>query len=434
MELETKLTRVLQALEAGAPQRATRERYFKAEQPLAFLAPEARAAIGSRFGRIASNICHVAVTSMAERLRVTGFTGDPGTVWDDWRRNDLDQLAGIAHREALTLGESYVIVWADDYGRPLVTVESPEQVAVMRDPATREVIRAAKRWESPAGTHAVMYEADKITKWRAPNPGAYVSGFNLVETLHNPFGVVPVVPLRNSDRLLGPAASELDDLMPLVDALNKTLADMLVASEYAGRPRRWGTGIELVEDEEGNVQNPYPEANRMMISEAPDAKFGALPAADLASYEAAVRVLQAQISAVSGLPPHYLGAHGDQPASADAMRAAEASLVAKVEARQAVFGRSWEQVARLMVAVRTGLPPHAIELAVQWADPATRSIAQEADAVVKLFSAGLLPASFALRKLGYSDDEVGQIRAARRAEALDTTGMDFGALAVPDEA
>lgn len=429
-----KLAQVLGVIEEGAPRRATRERYYRAEQPLAFLAPEARAAIGSRFGRIATNICHVAVTSLAERLRVTGFTGDNGTVWDDWRRNDLDQLAGIAHREALTLGESYVIVWADTVGRPLVTVESPEQVAVMRDPATREVIRAAKRWESPAGTHAVMYEADKITKWLAPNPGAYVSGFELTETLHNPFGIVPVVPLRNSDRLLGPAASELDDLMPLVDALNKSLADMLVASEYAGRPRRWASGVELAEDEDGNVQNPYPEANRMMISEAPEAKFGALPAADLASYEAAVRVLQAQISAVSGLPPHYLGAHGDQPASADAMRAAEASLVAKVEARQAVFGRSWEQVARLMVAVRTGLPPHAVELAVQWADPATRSIAQEADAVVKLFSAGLLPATYALRKLGYSDDEVGQIRAARRAEALDTSGMNFSALGVSDEA
>ena len=428
-----KLARVLGVVEEGAPRRATRERYYRAEQPLAFLAPEAREAIGSRFGRIATNICHVAVTSMAERLRVTGFTGDTGTVWDDWRRNDLDQLAGIAHREALTLGESYVIVWADTMGRPLVTVESPEQVAVMRDPATREVTRAVKRWESPAGTHAVMYEPDRITKWLAPNPGAYVSGFELKETLHNPFGTVPVVPLRNSDRLLGPAASELDDLMPLVDALNKSLADMLVASEYAGRPRRWATGVELEEDEAGNAVNPYPEANRMMLNESPEAKFGALPAADLASYEAAVRVIQAQISAVSGLPPHYLGAHGDQPASADAMRAAEASLVAKVEARQAIFGRSWEQVARLMASVRTGLPPHAIELAVQWADPATRSIAQEADAVVKLFSAGLLPATYALRKLGYSDDEVGQIRAARRAEALDTSGMDFSALAVPDD-
>ena len=434
MEQIERLAQVLGVIEEGAPRRSVRERYYRAEQPLAFLAPEARAAIGSRFGRIASNICHVAVTSMAERLRVTGFTGDTGTVWDDWRANDLDQLAGIAHREALTLGESFVIVWADTAGRPLVTVESPEQVAVMRDPATREVVRAAKRWESPAGTHAVMFEADKITKWLAPNPGAYVSGFELTETLHNPFGIVPVVPLRNSDRLLGPASSELDDLMPLVDALNKSLADMLVASEYAGRPRRWASGVELAEDEDGNVVNPYPEANRMMISEAPEAKFGALPAADLASYEAAVRVLQAQISAVSGLPPHYLGAHGDQPASADAMRAAEASLVAKVEARQAVFGRSWELVARLMVAVRTGLPPHAVELAVQWADPATRSIAQEADAVVKLFSAGLLPASFALRKLGYSDDEVGQIRAARRAESLDATGTNFSALGVFDEA
>ena len=406
-----KLAQVLGVIEEGAPRRAIRERYYHAEQPLAFLAPEARAAIGSRFGRIASNICHMAVTSIAERLRVTGFTGGHAALWGDWRANDLDQLAGIAHREALTLGESYVIVWADTMGRPLVTVESPEQVAVVRDPATREVVCAAKRWEHPAGTHAVMYEADRITRWAAPNPGAYVSGFELVETLHNPFGVVPVVPLRNSDRLLGPAASELDNLMPLVDALNKSLADMLVASEYAGRPRRWATGVELVEDEAGNVQNPYPEANRMMISEAPEAKFGALPAADLASYEAAVRVLQAQISAVSGLPPHYLGAHGDQPASADAMRAAEASLVAKVEARQAVFGRSWEQVARLMVAVRTGRDPHSIELAVRWADPATRSVAQEADATVKLVQAGILPRRWALKKLGYTDAEVAEIEA-----------------------
>ena len=56
----------------------------------------------------------------------------------------------------------------------------------------------------------------------------------------------------------------------------------------------------------------------------------------------------------------------------------------------------------------------------QWADAATRSVAQEADAVIKLFAAGLLPASFALAKLGYTDDEIVEIRAARRAEALDS--------------
>lgn len=54
----------------------------------------------------------------------------------------------------------------------------------------------------------------------------------------------------NSDRLLDNGRSEIRDLVPLVDALNKLLADMLVASEFLARPRRWATGIELVEGEE----------------------------------------------------------------------------------------------------------------------------------------------------------------------------------------
>ncbi len=237
-----------------------------------------------------------------------------------------------------------------------------------------------------------------------------------METLPNPFGIVPVVPLRNGDRLLGPAVSEFADLIPLVDAQNKVLSDMLVASEYTGRPRRWATGVELIEedvlDADGNPTgethpvNPYPEGSRMMVNEAPDGRFGQLDAADLSSYEGAVRVLQAQISAVSGLPPHMLGVHGDQPASADALRASEAGLTARAEARQATFGRSWEQVARLMVATRTGADPRTVDVRVQWADAATRSVAQEADAVVKLFAAGLLPASYALRRLGYTDADV----------------------------
>lgn len=78
-----------------------------------------------------------------------------------------------------------------------------------------------------------------------------------------------------------------------------------------------------------------------------------------------------------------------------------------------------------MLAVRDGRDPNMIETRVQWADAATRSVAQEADAVVKLFQSGLLPASYALAKLGYSDDEVAAIRVARRAEALDTAAINL---------
>ena len=436
------MTRLLQALDGGAALRSTREQYLAGRQPMAYLAPEAREALGTRFGRMSTNLPRLAVNSLAERLRVTGFLVDgapDAQLWADWMRSDLDQMAPVAHREALALGESFVIVWGDDAGNPRVTVESPAQVAVLRDPASREVVAAVKRWglADNKGTEAVLFEADKITRMHSDAIGA-TTGFVTSAVIENPFGVVPVVPLRNTETLLGAASSEIDDLAPLVDALNKLLADLMVSSEYTGRPRRWASGIELVEadvlDADGNptgqtaAVNPYPEGNRMMITESPEARFGQLDATDLAGYEAAVRVLQAQISAVSGLPPHYLGVHGDQPASADALRASEAALTARAEARQATFGRGWETVARLMVATRTGADPASVDVRVQWADPATRSIAQEADAVVKLYSAGLLPASYALARLGYSDSEVAAIRQARRAEALDTAGTNLDAL------
>ena len=67
-----------------------------------------------------------------------------------------------------------------------------------------------------------------------------------------------------------------------------------------------------------------------------------------------------------------------------------------------------------MIAVRDGRDPNLIDdIRVLWADAATRSVAQEADAVVKLYQAGLLPTSYALSKLGYSDDEIAEIRSAR---------------------
>lgn len=414
------------------------DQYYAGEQPLSFLAPEAREALGARFGRMSSNIPRLAVTSLSERLRLTGFRSggrpDPG-LWSAWLDNDLDQLAPVAHREALALGRSFVTVWANGAGAPQVTIESARQVAVLRDPATRQVTSALKRWVGKGRGRGVLYEPDRITRLisdaRVADPAALpATAWTVEKIIDNPLGVVPVVPLVNSDRLLDvDGRSEMADLIPLVDALNKILHDMLVASEYFARPRRWASGIELEEDEDGNAVNPFPEGFRMMTSEAPESKFGQLPPADLAAYENATGVLLGQIMAVSALPAHYIGAMTDgNPTSAESLRAAEAALAARAEARQATFGRSWEQVARLMRAVETGADPAGLDVAVTWADPTTRSVAQEADATVKLFSAGIIPASTALARMGYTEDQIDAIRTARRAEALDTAGVNLAEL------
>lgn len=430
------LTTLLQRIDEPAAKYAALDRYYSGTQQLAYLSPESRRALGDRFGRLATNLPRLAVTSLAERLRVTGFVGSD--VWPDWLRNDLDQDSGIAHREALLLGSSYVIVWADQFGRPKVTVESAKQVAVLTDPGTRRITAAVKRWETAKTTEATVFLPTEIIRLRAEQTGATTAGFTVVETLPNPLGMVPVVRLKNSDRLLDDGVSEIDDLRPLADSLNKILVDMMVTSEFVGRPRRWATGIELEErdvlDDDGNptgeteAVNPIPEGDRAMISENDSAKFGQLEAAGLDGYSTAVDVLLGQIMAVSALPAHYVGQLSDTPASADALRAAEASLTARAEARQASFGRSWEDVARLMIAVRDGVDPLNVDVRVQWADAATRSIAQEADAVVKLFQAGLLPASYALKRLGYSDTEVTEIAAARRGDSLNSMAVDLGKL------
>lgn len=390
---------------------------------MSFLSPESRLALENRFGKIVSNIPKLAVDSLAERLRVSAFQGVPG-VWDDFLRLDLDQLAPVLHREALTLGQSFCVVWADSAGNPTVTVESAEQVAVMRDPVTRRVVAAVKRVRTDHSTEAWLYQADTITHFRANSPTAVTSAFEIVEQIANPLAVVPVVPFTNSDRLADEdGVSEISaSVQSLCDGLNKALGDALVAMEFAAKPRRYAIGVGLAEtpvldadgnpvlDEFGNpvmeAGSPIPDTDRMIVLEEADAKIGQLPGADLAGFRTIIETFTAQLQAATSMPSHYLGVLTAQPASADALRASEAALTAKAETKQLALGRSWEQVARLIYAVRNSVDPDSVTARVVWADASTRSIGQEADAALKLYQSRLLSRTGVLKRLGYADDEI----------------------------
>ncbi len=408
------LVELLQELDAPQGHFAELERYATGTQALAWVSPESRKALGNRLPRMASNIPRLAVCSLTERLRICGFS-DP-RAWELFTANDLDQIAAQAMYDALLFGTGYVLVWSQG-GRPVASVEDPRQVAVLRDPASRVVTSAVKRYRTKTQAHAYVYLPTEVQHWVANTPGAATAGFELVETVEHALGVVPMTPISNG-------CSEITDLLPLVDALNKLLLDMMTASEAAGKPRRYIAGLELIErprvdddgnpvlDDDGNpvidVVSPIDDVNviQTMISENADTKFGQLPASDLAGFEAGVRVIISQIQAVSALPAHYISTTTSNLASADALRAAEASLTARAESKQLAFGRAWEQVGRLLIAVDTGSDPVGIPLRVKWADASTRSVAQECDAAVKLFQSGLLSRRATLQRLGLSDDEI----------------------------
>lgn len=407
-------------LDAGTSDRARLSSYYAGTNELTYLSPEAREALNNRLSRVSANIPRVLVDSIAERLRLNGFDG--ADVWPTWERLHGHTVADQVHREAMIAGSAHVIVWADKAGRPTMTAESADQVAVLTDPATGEVTAAVKRWSTDTQTFAVVSEPDRITTYRADVAGATSGGFTVASRVDNPLGMVNVVPFVNTGRLLSSGCSEMETVIPLADANTKLLTDLLTASEYAARPRRWASGIELIEsdvlDAEGaptgetESVNPFPTNDRMMVSENPESRFGQLSGADLTAYDKAVGVIMRQISAVSGLPEHMLGIGGDNPTSADSIRASEAALVAKAEAKARTYGRSWATVAALLVAVDTDADPATLSIAPKWADPTTRSVAQEADAVVKLFVAGLLPQMYALARLGYSESEIDAIKDA----------------------
>jgi hypothetical protein len=421
--------------------------YFTGRQPLGFLAPEVKEAVGVRLSSLIINWPRFVVGAIEERLDVEGFRLGPGAepdseLWEMWQANGLDEGSQQGHTEALVHARSYVIVWrGEDEAIPRITIESAKQVYVEHSPGSRARLRALKRWVEDGYAFATLYEPNEITRWRSksktPDVGdaSYIPADGWVqreEALPNPLGIVPVVPLVNRPRLLAPdGESELTDVLPLADSVSKLATDMMVSSEYHSMPRRWATGIEIVEEpvldadgERTGETKPAtqfsPVAGRTWIAEAPETRFGQFPEASLDGFVHAIELLTQQLSSITGIPPHYLNILKGQLTSAESIRSAEASLVAKARRKQRSFGGSWEEVMRLALLVRDGsLPEGAQRMETVWRDPETRTVAQAADAAVKLVQAGILPSLAALEGLGYTPQQIERIRVMRRQDTLD---------------
>lgn len=418
MNLDEQIKQLNEKLNESRPALRGLDQYYAGEQPAAFMSEKSREALGNRLQRMAVNIPRVTVTSLQERLELTGFRLDGAAeadagLWRLWRRNRMRDGSAQAHLDALVYGRSYAVVWADAEGAPVVTVESPLQVATLTDPVTRRVTVAFKRWTDVDGTaRGVLYGPDEIrhvTAGRVVDQEQFpATGWTITETVANPLGVVPVVPIVNRGRLLDvDGVSEMRDVLGLTDALNKVLADSLVTSEYYARPRRWATGLEIMEDEDGQPINPFSDkGDRIMMSESPETRFGQFDGARLDGYGDLVGTLVQQVSAVTGLPAHVLGIHGDQPASADAIRSAESSMVARAQELMRTFGDAWADVARLVIAVRDEVDPLAVDVEPVWANPETRTPAQAADAAAKLHGIGVPLEIVLADTLGYTPAQV----------------------------
>ena len=73
-----------------------------------------------------------------------------------------------------------------------------------------------------------------------------------------PAGAVPVAVLVNQPRVDGTGQGEHEAIIPLLDAINKTLIDLLTTSEFTAAPQRYASGITLDQEQDETRKRKRP--------------------------------------------------------------------------------------------------------------------------------------------------------------------------------
>ena len=408
-------------------------KHWQGRPDTAFMSEASRDALDDRLGRLSINFPRLLVTSYVDRMNLTGWKGEDGNpdsaAWDRHRAAGLVARSELLHTDRLMYGAAYVTVWPEPSG-PAVVLDNPFSMTVDEDPLTGTVRRAVRTWKHRDRQHALVIEADTITRWETSAPDLGSAGeWRVVgrpmDSAFSADGLVPVVPfIRRMSTDDHDGTSVAADILDLTDAENKLMADAMVTSESYARPRRWATGLEIQEDDEGREIDPFAKG-RSLQSEDPETKFGQFDPARLDSYADMSATITQMVGAMTGLPAHYLGLHGDQPAAAEGVRAAEAQLTSRVFSELRAMDAPWSRVAGLLALAgdRDLIRPPLLEPV--WASPEIRTPGQASDAAAKLHGIGVPLRSLLTNTMGWTPDQVDAALDARRGDLVDRAAANI---------
>jgi hypothetical protein len=402
------------------------DNYYEGEQPLRFMSPLLKKELGDRITEIVVEWPRLAVEAYDNRLDIEGFRfagsdSSDDELWRVWQANEGDFISQQGHQEHLALSRAYTIVGnnPEDPETPVITVESPFDAIHEDDPASHDTRYGIKTWALEDRTRFinVYYPGGRVTFRRVR--GAWVED----SSDEDDFKLVRLTPLINQPRMLGRhrpgrfdqrlGRSIFHPIIPLADAVNKLVTDMMVSAEFHAMPRRWAVGLDekdFVDEETGEALGTWEMiAGRIWASANKDVKMGQFSEADLTNFHASIKLLAQMVSQLLSLPPDYLAFGGQNPPSADAIRASERQQVKKAERMQQSLGTRWERVQRLVLLTQ-GKPDTdaAKQIETLWRDASTPTIAQQADATVKLVGAkdssgrSIVPVQQAREDLGYT--------------------------------
>lgn len=453
MPVKTDIAVALEQLKAQANDYLVAQEYYDGEHALKFATRRYREVFGGLFNEFADNLCPLVVDALADRLEVVGFSlegeGPPEEqadepdqatkeltrrvsrlAWKVWVDNRMNQQAGQVHQECLLKGDSYVIVWPSrrDRTRPRIYPQLANEMTVKYDPEEPgEMLWAAKCWRSDEGYLRLnMYYPEEIRRYRTKSSqhgdvvdvGMYPNSADAFEpyagddfeaVVPHSLGRVPVFHFANNAAVGRFGASELRDVIPLQDALNKSVLDMMVGMEFAALPQRWATGIEPPNsaDDESRPRSdtdPFvPGVDRLWAIEDKDGKFGQFPSTDLTQYLDVQEGFRLEIARVSGTPLHYLMLVRGQVSSGEAVKALDDRFTKKGEDRQKAFGNTWEDAVAFALQIMG--EPTDLRLSARWKAIRSRSEKEHVDTQFVKHELGV-PRKQLLLEMDYTEEQV----------------------------
>ena len=383
------------------------------------------------------NFMNVVVDSLAERLRVIGFHADDEEfgewAWDMWRKNRMDYAQVVVHTEAVMLGDSYLLCdWDAKNERPRWSHQMPEMIIPHYDEVTGSIDWVSKKWiqhprigEDPE-TRLNLYYADRVEKYVARG-GVWARHQDeedeawpvlWLDKAGEPLGV-PIVHFRNRPMGADFGQSEIINVIPMQDLLNKSLIDLTMILDTLAFPQRYTLNIahnaSRLEIMPGSVAEFHSEYNGGQV--------GQWTAASVEGPLKAIESLVQHIAGTTRTPQHLFQIAGGVP-SGEALKTAESGLVNKAKQRMVNFGNSWEDC--MMMAVRiqaafgtavAGADEAMIE--TTWDDPETRNEQSHMEVLKAKAELGVTKHQI-YREMGYSQEQIDQMdmdgEADRRAE------------------
>ena len=353
-------------------------------------------------------------------------------LWDIFRENDIDEQQGELFESALTQGRAYAIAWPDEDLPSGVRIDwNPADLIRVRyaDDDPRRIIWGMKRWLAPSGEiYITEYTRDFIYKWvenAQPMSGDTRTGIDaqrptLAPTfskqrrevsgeewpLPNPFGVVPIVEFNNK------RGSELEDVIPLQDAVNHLMLQVLSASGFEGLKQRvFFTGVR---EPTGGWSNKPGTVWQVKPDIDPDGKLihGSafeFSSADLNGLRGLVEMVLQHMALQTKAPVRMFfhgdrGGRGDAP-SGESLLVEDQPLLDKVANRQKRFGNAGMRLAKLVALMADGIPNDIPLGEMDWHDPRSRyrtALIEEGATMVDKMG---LPVRFVATQLGLSREE-----------------------------